>query len=457
MKIAFISDTHFGYASGTGLEDDTFDAMVEAFEKAVGSDVILLGGDIFDTKTPSNETLVRVMEVLLSHPISGSSSAKLSEGVGKEMSKIHSSALSGIPVVAIHGTHERRAEGLLNPVQLLERAGFIVYLDRNGVVFQKGEEKVCVQGLSGVPDRHTEETLKEWNPKPVPGCLNIFMIHQNLTEFMHEKVEHTLDISKLPKGFDFYVCGHIHETVKKEHDGGVILLPGSLVPTQFTKDFIDEGGFWTIDSETKQVEFIKLEKQRKVYVRTFDSETSSETIDNETKKILSETHHKKPIIRIKLIGKQADLPLKQIETKYEDSAVISIKKDFEKESLPQAKGIEEHKLSVNELGRKIMKENLSQFKLDESVFESVFELLLERRADDVLKLLSSPENKMLSKSKEQATKVAAAVTVQSKEKHQDKKEAGAEEESEPAESMEPETKPVQDTGTNSWKGFLKGA
>jgi len=392
MKIAAISDLHFGYASGTKLEEDAYDAAAEAFEKAAGSDIILLGGDIFDTKTPSNETLVKAMELLLSYPLSGNSDVKIIRGLGKELSEIHQSALSGIPVVSIHGTHERRAQGLLNPVQLLERAGFITYLDRNGVVFEKEGERVCVQGLSGVPDRHTEDALREWKPKPVPGCLNIFMIHQNISEFMHEKVPHTLDIAKLPKGFDFYICGHIHDSIKERHGSGTILLPGSPIPTQLTKDFVNGGGFWHIETKSRGAEFIKLERQRNAYVRSFDSAAGKEVIEGEIQKILAGSHSKKPLIRIKLTGEQKELPLKQIEAKHDGRAIISFRKEFNKDSLPEAKGIEEHTLSVNELGRKIMRENMGHFRLNEDTFEQVFELLLEKRAEDALKLLSNADN-----------------------------------------------------------------
>ncbi len=424
MKITVLSDLHFGYASFTERDEDTFEAVREALERAGDSDIIVLGGDIFDTKTPSNETLVKAMELLIK-PLSDSSSVTLSGGIGKDLSDIQPMALSGTPVVAIHGTHERRARGLLNPVQLLEKAGFIVYLDRNGVVFEKKGEKVCIQGLSGVPDKHTEETLKEWNPKPVPGCLNIFMIHQNLTEFMHEKVQHTLDVAKLPKGFDFYICGHIHETIKKKHGDGVILLPGSLIPTQLTTDFT-ETGFWQIDTITKGVTFTSLEKHRKAYVREIDTCNGIEGIEKEITSILKEKHEKKPLIRIKLKGKNTDLPLKQIEVSHSDSAIVSFKKDFEKDDLPEARSIEEHRLSVQELGRKIMKDNLQRVGLDENLFESIFELLLEKKGEDALRLLSKPVNSSLTE-----------------------KDRRTEEKT--------EAKPESDTKSDSWKGFLKGA
>ncbi|NIQ17993.1 MAG: hypothetical protein GTN43_04250, partial [Candidatus Aenigmarchaeota archaeon] len=83
-------------------------------------------------------------------PLLVKNDVKLVKGIEKDISKISEIALMGIPIVAIHGTHERRTKGLLNPVEALEKAGFLIYLHCNGVIFKKGSERVAVHGMSGV-------------------------------------------------------------------------------------------------------------------------------------------------------------------------------------------------------------------------------------------------------------------------------------------------------------------
>ncbi|RLI98131.1 MAG: hypothetical protein DRO99_01505, partial [Candidatus Aenigmatarchaeota archaeon] len=190
MKIAILSDIHFGFAPTREQESDPYDAVAEVARRAKDADVFIVPGDIFDMKVPSPETLAKAME----------SMALLSMGDQPEIVRtLNGKRIENHPssrVVAIHGTHERRADGLINPVHIMEKAGFLLHLDRNGVVLGKGDEKIAIQGLSGVPDQYTEEELRKWGPKPVEG-FNVFMLHQNMTEFMHSKVEHTLDKGKL--------------------------------------------------------------------------------------------------------------------------------------------------------------------------------------------------------------------------------------------------------------------
>ena len=64
----------------------------------------------------------------------------------------------------------------------------------------------------------------------------------------------------------------------------------------------------------------------------------------------------------------------------------TVGRTFEKEKF-EVKTLEEHRLSVQELGRKLLIENLKEMKLDPKLFENVFELLSEDKIDKALKLL----------------------------------------------------------------------
>jgi DNA repair exonuclease SbcCD nuclease subunit len=389
MKIAILSDFHFGYGAGTEREEDPYEAAKEAFEKAKDPDLILFGGDIFDNRSPNAEILTKAMELLLK-PLLGESEAKLVRGVGKDVGKVSRIALMGIPMVAIHGTHERRTKGLLNPVEALEKAGFLIYLHRNGVVFEKGGEKVAVQGMSGVPEQYAESVLKDWNPRPVSGCFNILILHQSITEFL--RATHALDIKTLPVGFDLYVNGHIHESRKTEYSGKPFLLTGSLIPTQLKEESTKPKGFWTFETSTSEIRWTPLDNQRKVYYKTLES-PDFETIERELKKILGEDHNKKPIVRINLKGKVKDTLTSEIESRFGEKALLSFKKDIARSEIP-VRTMEEHKLSVEEMGRKFLLDNLEKSGLSPKFFEDVFELLVEGKIGNAMEMLMKvPEKK----------------------------------------------------------------
>ncbi len=64
MKIAILSDLHFGFGAGTERETDAYDAAEEMIRKSLNCDVILIAGDMFDTRVPRTEDLVRSMQFL---------------------------------------------------------------------------------------------------------------------------------------------------------------------------------------------------------------------------------------------------------------------------------------------------------------------------------------------------------------------------------------------------------
>lgn len=415
MRIAILSDFHFGFRAGSERAEDPYDAFKEAIDKSLECDLILICGDIFDTRNPDAETLTKAMELMIP-PLLTQNDIKLIQGIGKDISNVSEIALMGIPIIAIHGTHERRTKGLLNPVEALEKAGFLVYLHCNGVIFEKEGERVAVQGMSGVPDQYAEGALSNWNPAPEHGCFNIFLLHQSITEFLY--AEHTLDLNKLPKGFDLYVNGHIHEAKESEYDGKPFLLSGSLIPTQLKEESEKPKGFWIVETSVRdlagetpkakkvfdkngvRIYWLPLENQRMVYFKSFEN-PSIENIEKEVDALLAKKHDKKPIIRIDLKGRFSETLANEIEMKFGSKAILSLKRAAEKDEFPR-KSLEEHKLSVDEMGRKILFENLKKAGLNPKLFENLFELLVEGKTDETIDLLTkTPEKEGSTKNSKQ--------------------------------------------------------
>jgi len=393
MKLSIISDLHLGFASGTEREEDSFEAAQEAIEMSADCDAILVAGDIFDTRTPTTDTLIRAMQLFMKTNF-WEGGARVSGGIGKDISGFSPLNLSGVPIVAIHGTHERRSKGLMNPVEGLEKAGFVIYLHCNGIVLEKNRERVCVQGLSGVPDQYAESVLSEWDPQPIEGAFNIFMLHQSVSPFLYS--ERMIDLEALPKGFDLYIAGHMHEPQQSTHSSSPFLIPGSTIQTQLNKESMQSRGFWILDTESRSLDFRELGTQRKVYYRAFENPEPGE-IESEIEGILEEIadgrrlqtpsgqkDEKKPIIRIHLAGKETDTS--EIQNRFQDLAILSFKKDFDDEAIP-TRTLEEHRLSVQDLGRKLLRENLEAAGLDPEKFESIFELILEKRNEQAQELL----------------------------------------------------------------------
>ncbi|MBU0530582.1 MAG: DNA repair exonuclease [Candidatus Aenigmatarchaeota archaeon] len=371
MIISVISDTHLGFASGTERAEDSFQGFEQALEKSMDSDIILLAGDVFDTKVPTTEVMAKTMALLIK-PLVKQNPTKIVDSLEKDMTHVLPITDRGIPVVALHGNHERRTRDSLNPVQALEKTGFLVHLNANGIILEKDGEMVCVQGLSAIPENYFESSLGEWDPKPKEGCFNILMLHQLFSPLTYSK----LHVNMLPKGFDLYISGDLHEKKSIKHEGSTLLVPGSTVATQITKESVNRRGFWRIDTKGG-TEFVELDSRPVHYLE--DEIKSSDELD----KKLSELVHgeTKPVIRVNITDGFSE---SEIRKKYEDKAIIIFRKERQQ---TDTKNIEVHKLSVKETGRKILSDNIKEAGLNEKIFQEIFEILLENRVDDAINML----------------------------------------------------------------------
>ena len=383
MRIGLFSDIHLGFGQGTERERDAFENLEEAIEMCRDCDVILIAGDIFDYKTPNTEILTKAMENLLS-AFGKKSETKIVEGINKDLSRNLKFGY-GIPVISIYGNHERRSKGLLNPVEALERAGFLVQIHCNGVVLEKDGTKIAVQGMGGVPDQFAERILKEWSPKPIEGAYNILMLHQSISGFVY--AEHLLPQETIPKGFDLYINGHIHEPKESVYDEKPFIHPGGLVVTQITSQTQPIRVYKidiqrdSQDSFSAQINFEELKNQRKTYYLKFEN-SSVQEIEKKLQEIFSFEHKKKPLVKIKLKEK---IPVEELKIKYGDKGLLYFGFENGEEKI-EGINIQDQELSVQELGKKLLRENLEKLGLDVQKYENVFDLLINKKQDKVVEM-----------------------------------------------------------------------
>ncbi len=397
MRFAVISDTHLGHNFGTELEDDSFEAFEEALDKALARepDFILLPGDIFDTRTPKQEVWARALKLFQKPLLARQSSVRL-VGFTGEQKKVSDMALKGVPVIAIHGTHEKRAEHLVNPVELLEQAGYLIHLHKNAVILEKDGERVAVHGFSGVSERDVNKELSEWNPKPVEGAFNVFVFHQSLKEEIFDADNEFISVNDLPLGFDLYIDGHIHW--RKWYADKKLLIPGSTILTQQKEKEAVEGGkgFFMIDSKQQPLapEFAALEKQRRLFFKKIimDNAKPYEIIEKVREFLASlPKSEKKPLVKIKLIGKLApgsSTSINLSEFKNNPDFVVSIDNELEAEELKtvveKLRKLQQEKKSVDEIGMSLLEKLLSQTDYKGPKPESLIEALAEGEVDRVL-------------------------------------------------------------------------
>jgi DNA repair exonuclease SbcCD nuclease subunit len=402
MKIAIVSDWHLGFGAKSKRENDAFIQAKEAMEKAVqeNPDFILVPGDLFDSALPSPEVLLQAFQVLSIPRNAPDSKVKLFRE-RKEVS------FKGIPVIATHGTHEFRGKDFKNVLELFEEAGFLFYLHASMIEAIKEGEELALFGLGGVPEKKALDVLRVWNPRPLPEKKNLFFFHQSIKEFLptEDEMAATISLEELPKGFDFFVNGHLHWFNEIEVGKAKLLIPGSTITTQMKKIEAEKPkGFVVFDTVTTQTKFVKLENQRRLFYHKLLIENLSQqeieaTLKQLIERDLSEnTSSLEPMIRIKLTGElkkgltESNIDLNGFLEEFKDKAIFSVEKelvskDFKKR-IAELRELQKSKASISSLGLRLLEKNLeaTPFKNAFDV-QRIFELLSKNETEKAMKIL----------------------------------------------------------------------
>ncbi|MCL4372159.1 metallophosphoesterase family protein [Candidatus Marsarchaeota archaeon] len=379
MKIAIVSDLHIGYER---FFEDAQNQAREALEKAAEmADAILLPGDIFDKRAPKPDVMAQALRIFrdISTRNFGARTVSFS-GSG--------SAYTDKPVIAISGTHERTAAGKENPLSVLALAGLVIDVSESVATISKGDEKVSVFGLGGVSEERVRETLRSLDPKPVSSSFNIFMFHQSVYEILPFDKDF-IHYEELPKGYDLYVCGHIHSRLASKLYGKLFLIPGSTVLTQLKEGEQERKGFILFDTSEYKYEFVEINSRPFVVKHlAFSGENPSkvrERCEGAILDCISEFPEKKPIVKLYLEGtfERAgnELGLRNLASKYAGKAIVEI--DTAKLSEPSIEeGIANirknrlNDLSVKDAGLQALKERLIETGFDSKIdYKQLFDIL----------------------------------------------------------------------------------
>lgn len=386
---------HLGYER---FHHDAYKQAEEALEKAYSNaDMIIIAGDIFDYRHPKPEVIAEAI-TLFRNLSKKQFSARVTGFEGQ------STTYTDIPVMAIPGTHERRAEGIVNPVDLLNFAGLLVDASQARVTVEKDldgkKDKVAVSGIGGISEERFKEVLQRLAPKPVPGMFNVLMFHQSVYELLPFNKDF-IHIDELPKGFDLYVDGHIHNKVEERCHGKRLLIPGSTVITQLKEAEQDGKGFFIYDTKDDSYGFQKIKSRKFLLVREDISEKTPEEIRSDISNKIEELlkhNQDRPILRVEVSGKMKkgfkniDLDFQGLPKTYEDRAIVEIakkgideaKSQYDLESIRH--GILEN-VSIKDYGLGIFLQKLENNKYDQKTPPlSLFDMLSsDAKKDTVIK------------------------------------------------------------------------
>ena len=326
MKIAILSDFHLGYER---FREDAYSQAEEALNRAADmADVIIIPGDIFDNRAPKPDVIAEAIN-LFRNLSAREWKFKVSGFVGQ------GSAYTKVPIIAIPGTHERRAQEAADPVDILGLAGLVVDISNATAIVEGDGERIAVRGIGGIADDRFREVVERENPTPIDNAFNIFMFHESLYELLPFN-EEFMRIDELPRGFDLYVSGHIHNRVVMEAHGKKLLIPGSTVLTQLKEGEQERKGFFIFDTKTGTDEFINIRSRRfvldKIDVGKIGDANLVDLVQERIDGFIK-SGEGAPIVRIVLVGKaqsqnNSEMEINDIPRRYAGKAIVEISKSM---------------------------------------------------------------------------------------------------------------------------------
>jgi len=188
----------------------------------------------------------------------------------------------------------------------------------------------------------------------------IFMFHTALSELNSNEYMDSAPLSLLPKGFDYYAAGHVHERIEStQEEYGKIVYPGPLFPNSFKElEDLSYGGFYIVDDKA---EFIPVKLKNTVSIRV-----KGETVEEIKEKILNtEADYTDAIVTIRIegvlnTGKISDMDFRKLFNEIYDKGAYFVMKNTAGVSSKEFEDLKVAEENVEEIEEKLILEHLGK-------------------------------------------------------------------------------------------------
>jgi exonuclease SbcD len=388
-SFAHLADAHIGAFRHPELQKLVVKAFNQAMDVCVERkvDFIVISGDLFDSNIPdmalANETVKKVREV----------------------------RNQGIPLYLVYGSHDF-SPTQTSIVDLLESSGLFKKVTRGKKTAQdtlqlefeveeRTKAKIC--GISGRRLGIDKEYYKILDRQALENeeGFKIFVFHGAISEYKPRYIAESdsTPISTLPRGFDYYAGGHVHEKMHDDKHGYNVAYPGTL----FGADFRDlevsakgeERGFYIIQFSTKveRVDFVPISVCGYESIE-YDASNKNPTAVQEA--LLQLVQEKKELegklVLLKVTGEMssgrtADIDFQHIKKLLKDHGAVEIQLNYQKLTSKQYAAI--HIASAGEEVHKIedrlFKEHIGTVKVENPKLKSDAGVTLSKEVLAVLR------------------------------------------------------------------------
>ncbi|MBI2564513.1 DNA repair exonuclease [Candidatus Woesearchaeota archaeon] len=355
MKFAHMSDIHIGGWKEPKLRDLNIKSFVKAVDIILQENVdfVLLCGDLFNTAIPDIDSIKLAVE---------------------QLKRIHDAS---IPVYFIAGSHDFSPSGK-TMLDIIDRAGLGINVAKGSVVDGKLKLHFTVDSKTGVKitgiigkkgglDKYYYEDLLRESLENERGN-KIFLFHSAINELKPKDLEEmdAMEVSFLPKGFNYYAGGHVHVVDRQDLDGYQnIVFPGPTFPNNFSElEKLKHGSFCIV--EDFRVKHVSLPLHQVVSLTIDCNSKTPGQVEDYCFSQIKNVENAIVLLRFKGVlcsGKPSDILMQKIFEYLEQQGAYAMLKNTSKLSSKEFEEIKISSENVDVLEEKIIQENTKQHQL----------------------------------------------------------------------------------------------
>lgn len=286
MRFAHLSDSHLGHKQ-FGLferETDFYDVFAKNIDKIIEKDVdfVIHSGDLFDNNRPPTEALIAFQKALI----------RLKE--------------AKISIYAIAGNHDSiLREGSLPPQVIFKDIG-LKLISPDNPAYMEGGVLICgIPYTASINSKALKNTYGQLSKIADKYLKSILVSHQGIDKWMYEH-SFEVELNEMPKNFDYYAMGHIHNYIEEDFGKGKLVFPGSMEimrSSENNENYRKFGkGFVVVDlsDEKPQIERVKIDLPREFIQAVINYDKFYECLPIIKKKIQSLDN--KPMLELSVVG-----------------------------------------------------------------------------------------------------------------------------------------------------------
>lgn len=375
-----MSDCHLGYQKQESLQKIEFKIFETAINLCIEQKVsfIIIPGDLFHNNIPE----MRVQKFAF-----------------KQFRRLYE---VGIPVYVVYGSHD--FSPVANSViDLLTEAGYLIKVS---IQKNSSDDKIVLEfvqdpktkakmvglpGLSAGKELTYYEKLDRKHLEKEEG-FKIFLFHAGINELKTKITAESdfMPISLLPREFDYYAGGHVHDHSVAEHTNyKKIVYPGTLF-AGYHSDLENNAkgtkrGFVLVEFDTKirKVEFVQIDNVQYEIIEYDANGKKSTSVNHDLFHEITQFEPKNKIVIIKvwgelISGKTTEIDFSRINEELKEKGAIEVlinrnslsSKEY---SITPTNGENKEQIEEN-----VFKENIGQVKFEEKKLQDVLGVKLAK-------------------------------------------------------------------------------